>query len=230
LYNKEGVTQGDPLSMFMYAVGTLPLIRSLHNLGHWTQLWYADDASAGGTLLELRDWFNLLRLCGPAFGYYPEPTKSFIVVNECWRNDTDALFGDLGVQVVTGHRFLGGFIGSQWEREEYVESKCAGGWDMLMCWLRLLPLSLNLFMLSLQNLCNMNGIFCCVLFPSVALFFRILRCHYSLAFCQPCLVWRCLQLNAICLRFLYDWVAWGSVTLCPWPFICMIPLFTVLIT
>jgi len=37
------------------AVGTLPLIHSLHKPGHWTQLWYADDASAGGTLLELRD-------------------------------------------------------------------------------------------------------------------------------------------------------------------------------
>jgi len=60
LYSKEGVTQGDPLSMFMYAVGTLPLIHSLHNPGHWTQLWYADDASAGGTLLELCDWFNLI--------------------------------------------------------------------------------------------------------------------------------------------------------------------------
>jgi len=31
LYSKEGVTQGDQLSMFMYAVGTLPLIQSLHN-------------------------------------------------------------------------------------------------------------------------------------------------------------------------------------------------------
>ena len=29
LYNKQGVTQGDPLSVFMYSVGTSPLIRSL---------------------------------------------------------------------------------------------------------------------------------------------------------------------------------------------------------
>jgi len=62
-------------------------------------------------------------LCGPAFGYYPEPTKSFPVINECWRNDANAVFSNLKVQVVTGHRFLGGFIGSHREREEYVVSK-----------------------------------------------------------------------------------------------------------
>jgi len=39
LYSKEGVTHDDPLSMFMYAVRTLTLIRSLHNPRHWTQLW-----------------------------------------------------------------------------------------------------------------------------------------------------------------------------------------------
>ena len=39
LYSKEGVTQGDPLSMFMYVIGTLPLIHSLHDPGRWTQLW-----------------------------------------------------------------------------------------------------------------------------------------------------------------------------------------------
>jgi len=55
LYSKEGVTQGDPLSMFIYVVGTLPLIHSLHNPGNWTQLWYANNASTGETLLELCD-------------------------------------------------------------------------------------------------------------------------------------------------------------------------------
>ena len=32
LCSKKSITQGDPLSMFMYAVGTLPLIPSLYNL------------------------------------------------------------------------------------------------------------------------------------------------------------------------------------------------------
>ena len=39
------VLQGDPLSMFMYAIGTLPLVCSLHNPAQWTQVWYADDAT-----------------------------------------------------------------------------------------------------------------------------------------------------------------------------------------
>ena len=118
----KGVTQGDPLSMFVYAIGTLLLIRSLSDPGQWTQLWYADDASAGGTLPELHNWFNQLCLHGPGFGYHLEPTKSFVVVSERWRSDATAIFGDLGVQVATGHRFLGGFIGSHSERDEYVMS------------------------------------------------------------------------------------------------------------
>ena len=35
LFGREGVTQGDPLSMFLYAVGTIPLIQSLKNPA-WT--------------------------------------------------------------------------------------------------------------------------------------------------------------------------------------------------
>ena len=57
------------------------------------------DASAGGTLPELHNQFDLLCSRGPSFGYHPEPTKSFVVVNEQQRNEAVAIFGDLGIAI-----------------------------------------------------------------------------------------------------------------------------------
>ena len=54
LLSREGISQGDPLAMPMYAFGTTPLI---HRLQHQaTQVWYADDTTAGGKLIHLRSW------------------------------------------------------------------------------------------------------------------------------------------------------------------------------
>jgi hypothetical protein len=49
LFSKEGVTQGDPISMFIYGLGLLPLIRQLKaEFPIIQQIWYADNAGAGG--------------------------------------------------------------------------------------------------------------------------------------------------------------------------------------
>ena len=46
----EGITQGDPLAMAMYALAITPLIRELHNShSEIDQVWYADDASSAGS-------------------------------------------------------------------------------------------------------------------------------------------------------------------------------------
>ena len=47
-----GTTQGDPLAMSMYAVGIMPLLHELQSTGT-KQVWYADDATGGGTLTEV---------------------------------------------------------------------------------------------------------------------------------------------------------------------------------
>ena len=80
ILSKGGDTQADPLSMYVYGIGTLPLIQILRSPQSWTQLWYTDDASAGGLLRDLREWFLLLCSHGPKFGHFPEPSKYFIVV------------------------------------------------------------------------------------------------------------------------------------------------------
>ena len=45
------------------------------------------------------------------------------MVNNPWKNEAAAIFGDLGIQVVIGQRFFGCFIGNHSERDDYVMSK-----------------------------------------------------------------------------------------------------------
>ena len=83
LNSKEGVTQGAYLAMIAYDIEVLPLIRDLRR-DHpcFTQPWYADDAGAGGKFGDVMAHFRDLQLRGPAQGYFPEPTKSILVVAE----------------------------------------------------------------------------------------------------------------------------------------------------
>ena len=52
--SQEGTTQGDPLAMAMFALGIKPLINDI-STEDTKQVWYADDASAGGDLNSLRN-------------------------------------------------------------------------------------------------------------------------------------------------------------------------------
>ena len=58
LFSEEGTTQGDPLAMPMYAMATIPLINHLGNVEDLKQVWYADDASAVGSLHSTRQWWD----------------------------------------------------------------------------------------------------------------------------------------------------------------------------
>ena len=123
IVEREGVTQGDPLSMFFYAVAMLPLIRSLSEANSWTQIWYADDSACAAKLANLRVWFDRLRELGPDFGYHPEPSKSYLIVHPTDMSQAQEIFGDSGVQIVSGHRFLGGYVGDPVGSMEFVQSE-----------------------------------------------------------------------------------------------------------
>jgi hypothetical protein len=75
------VTQGDPLSMVAYGILLLPLIRTLKaEIPEVGQPWYADDAGAGGAFKGIRQYFEKLQEKGPRRGYFPEPSKSILIV------------------------------------------------------------------------------------------------------------------------------------------------------
>jgi hypothetical protein len=52
IFSKEGVTQGDPLSMLLYAIATMPLINCLES-SDIIQTWYANDSSCQGKLASV---------------------------------------------------------------------------------------------------------------------------------------------------------------------------------
>ena len=58
IYSREGTTQGDPLAIAMCAIATIPLIHKLDKLSQVKQVWFADDASAGGQLHQLKHWWD----------------------------------------------------------------------------------------------------------------------------------------------------------------------------
>jgi hypothetical protein len=80
-----------------------------------TQVW--------ATRKRIRAMFLRLLQLGPGCGYYPEPTKSVLVVSTANFARANAEFADLGFKVTTGSRYLGGFIGEEAGRDELLEEK-----------------------------------------------------------------------------------------------------------
>ena len=61
IFSSEGIAQGDALAMKMYSVSVTPLIASLQD-PRVTQVWFTDDATAGGTFHGLHDWLLGLKI------------------------------------------------------------------------------------------------------------------------------------------------------------------------
>ena len=67
--------------------------------------------------------FLYLQAQGPSRGYYPEPTKSILVVALGNVPRAEEHFRGLGIWVVTGHRYFGGFIGDAAAERECLKEK-----------------------------------------------------------------------------------------------------------
>ena len=115
--------------------GTFPIYQ--HSKHYWrsgasaslqdsrlTQVWFADDATAGGTLLGLRDWWSGLQDLGSHYGYYPNAAKTWLIVKPAFFSDAQQVFKGTGVQVTTeGKRHLGAALGSRLFAEQYISEK-----------------------------------------------------------------------------------------------------------
>lgn len=123
LLSCEGTTQGDPLAMAMYAIGILPLINQLKSIDA-KQVWFADDATAGGHIQQIHEWWIKLNNLGPAFGYFENPSKTWLIVKEEHLSMATERFANSGVNITTdGKRHLGAALGSRSFVVSYMQDK-----------------------------------------------------------------------------------------------------------
>jgi len=124
ILSEEGVTQGDPLSMVLYGLALLPLAEALRTaVPSVVQPWYADDAAMSGPAQGVAEAMELLEHLGPARGYYPEPAKSILVCREEHMEHARRTLERFNFQYSDGHRYVGGFIGSEAARAKWLAPK-----------------------------------------------------------------------------------------------------------
>ena len=75
--------KGDPLA-------TVPFIGKLQST-NIKQVWYADDATAGGTLLNLKAWWTMLSSSGPSYGHFVNTGKTWLIVKPQHEHDAREL-------------------------------------------------------------------------------------------------------------------------------------------
>ena len=127
IFSNEGCTQGDITAMALYALGIRPLIDNLGEVvdhEKCKQSWYADDSSAGGQLTEMKTRWDQLCTVGPKYGYYPQASKTILIVKAGFEAKAKAIFGKSRIKISTrGERHMGAVIGSQRFKDEYVSKK-----------------------------------------------------------------------------------------------------------
>jgi hypothetical protein len=151
--SNEGTTQGDPIAMAIYAIGISPLLQEVSGArAHQTVqtttndnvsidsettsasidceapstvkiVAYADDLSASGSLHHLRQWWSKLSVAGEKYGYYPNPSKSCLIVKNEKMDEAKKIFQNMMQITSEGARHLGASIGSPEFKRNYIQEK-----------------------------------------------------------------------------------------------------------
>ena len=127
LYSRTGVTQGCPIAMLAYGLGLLPLIRDLkHQYTSLFHSWYADDGAAAGRLQVLAQFYKDAERLGRHYGYYLNPDKCIIITTQENLATAHRIFRKYRFNpdnIVTGKRYLGGYLGDPAGKEQYLKDK-----------------------------------------------------------------------------------------------------------
>ena len=127
ILRREGVTQGDPLSMDLYGINLVSLAEELQAADPGLlSPFYSNDVTLDGSAQRSAHLLKLLMKWGPDRGYLPEPAKSlFISDTPGQKEEAKQEFAKEGLVLnfVSGIRFLGAYLGPQDQLEAGVKSQ-----------------------------------------------------------------------------------------------------------
>ena len=86
------------------------------------QIWFADDSAAGGKIQDLQKWWQNMQDQGPAFGYFPKASKTWLIVKEQYLEIAQESFKNINI-TTEGHRYLGSYIGNETGKLKFVLEK-----------------------------------------------------------------------------------------------------------
>ena len=70
--------------MAIYAIGITPMLDMLVALqsDHNKMVGFEDDVTVSGNVEAIRRWWDTLTQIDPNYGYYPQHTKSWLIIKE----------------------------------------------------------------------------------------------------------------------------------------------------
>ena len=104
--------------MVVYAIAIISLLLMLVEIkmqdnNHTKTAAYADDLTVAAPIDQIRIWWNTLCRLGPKFGYFPEGSKSWIIVRANAKGRTQPIFDNTKIKIKTdGQRHLGAVYGT----------------------------------------------------------------------------------------------------------------------
>ena len=92
--------------MAAYALGVTPLVHFLHeyvslNNRRYKELAFPDDFTITGKIEGIRSYWELLQQVGPFYGYFPKPSKSYLMVKEQYLEKAIDTFRGSEVKITT---------------------------------------------------------------------------------------------------------------------------------
>ena len=99
----------------------------------------------------------ILTFEGPKHGYNNEASKMILIVAPQFVEQAKIDFQEFGVEVLTGHRILGGFVGSPEDKSDWLKKKTNTGFIPLSSFHMLPKKILMLHLLHCQSHFKMNG-------------------------------------------------------------------------